>query len=164
MTAKVRASLIEIAIALSILSLFVALASPRFLHQGRDARVSSLKDLQRAIQGAAIIYAGKARMNKTESLAEGVAVQGALLIATAYGAPAASPAGIGTAVEADWAADLSARFVYRSQGDAFYVSPSYLFNATPNVRAIIASDCYLVYRQRTKQRAFATFIAADKGC
>ncbi len=80
-------------------------AAPRFLDLQGDARKASLQGLKGAMQGAAGIVYGKAVIEGIENEPSGTVSSGTGTIATAYGFPEATSAGIGSAVSGlndDW--------------------------------------------------------------
>lgn len=99
-------TLIELVVVIVILGILAVTAAPRFLNLQDDARNATLEGLRGAMQGAAGIVYGRAAINGVEGTSSST-VSGAVGnpdIATVWGYPAATSAGIGNAVElADWA-------------------------------------------------------------
>ncbi|WP_299685749.1 prepilin-type N-terminal cleavage/methylation domain-containing protein [uncultured Vibrio sp.] len=147
-------TLIELVVVIVILGILAVTAAPRFLNLQDDARASSLQGLKGAIDGAAGIVYGKSAIEGEESVSSGVAVEG---IATAFGYPAATSAGIVAAVTGlgtDWTQ------VTGTVSGALADSISFGFNATD-------VTCVVTYNQATGPTAASAataFITYGDGC
>ncbi|MCG9552300.1 prepilin-type N-terminal cleavage/methylation domain-containing protein [Vibrio sp. Isolate31] len=100
-------TLIELVVVIVILGILAVTAAPRFLNLQDDARNASLQGLKGAIDGAAGIVYGKSALLGQEAVSQGKSVEG---IATAYGYPTATSAGIGKAVvglNEDWSSAIN---------------------------------------------------------
>ncbi len=98
-------TLIELVVVIVILGILAVTAAPRFLDLQGDARKASLQGLKGAMQGAAGIVYGKAVIEGIETEQDDTISSGTGTIATVYGFPAATSAGIGAAVSGlneDW--------------------------------------------------------------
>ncbi|UPQ88298.1 prepilin-type N-terminal cleavage/methylation domain-containing protein [Vibrio sinaloensis] len=151
-------TLIELVVVIVILGILAVTAAPRFLNLQNDARKSSLQGLKGAIDGAAGIVYGKAAIqgdeNKDTSTVDG--------IATAYGYPAASDAGIGTAVVGlntnDWSKIAAT--------DGYYVTFYDEAISGSSATTITSGNCYVKYTGRASSAATATYSATvtNSGC
>ncbi|SDH36080.1 MSHA pilin protein MshA [Vibrio xiamenensis] len=98
-------TLIELVVVIVILGILAVTAAPRFLDLQGDARKASLQGLKGAMQGAAGIVYGKSAIKGIETEADDSVSSGTTTVATVYGYPAATSAGIGQAVAgigSDW--------------------------------------------------------------
>lgn len=143
-------TLIELVVVIVILGILAVTAAPRFLNFQDDAREASLQGLKGAIDGAAGIVYGKSAMEGEEAISSGKDVEG---IATAYGYPTATSAGIGAAVvglNSDW--------------DAALISDKY--RITFKDKSAASANCYVEYAQATSKLspATTTIVMADSGC
>ncbi|ARR50276.1 type II secretion system protein [Photobacterium damselae subsp. damselae] len=96
-------TLIELVVVIVILGILAVTAAPKFMNLQNDARNASLQGLKGAIEGAAGIVYGKAAVQGVESDATSKVGD----VATVYGYPAATSAGIAAAVnglqkDGDW--------------------------------------------------------------
>jgi len=122
-------TLIELIMVIVILGILAATALPKFVDLSSDARISSLKGVGGAIQGAKVIIKSAYLLNPaaTVTLDDG----GSVTVRTAApkGLPTADAAGIGEAVESS---------------DDFL--PSY--TASPAVATFtLKTDCYVKYTE-----------------
>ncbi|PNI00059.1 type II secretion system protein [Vibrio diazotrophicus] len=132
-------TLIELVVVIVILGILAVTAAPRFLNLQGDARESALQGLKGAMDGAAGIVYGKAAIQGVDKLAGPTTVEG---ISTVYGYPAASVAGIITAVkglDSDWAYGIS--------GDNVLITfpTDTLTTNNDNGASITTSNCYVTY-------------------
>ncbi|ENO8810236.1 type II secretion system protein [Photobacterium damselae] len=132
-------TLIELVVVIVILGILAVTAAPKFMNLQNDARNASLQGLKGSIEGAAGIVYGKAAVQGVESK-DASEVGG---VATVYGYPAATSAGIAAAVNglggenSDWSSASTANnesFVATFKNDS-------LTDATK----IIATKCYVEY-------------------
>ncbi len=148
-------TLIELVVVIVILGILAVTAAPRFLSLTGDARTSSLQGLKGAMQGAAGITYGKSAIEGEEGVSAGKDVNG---IATVYGYPSETSAGIGKAVTG-----LAADWDSFGDGTGFYVT----FKADPSHSSettIIATGCYVKYVEATSADAEPTITAFVTGC
>ncbi len=145
-------TLIELVVVIVILGILAVTAAPRFLSLTGDARKSSLQGLKGAMVGAAGITYGKSAIEGEERASSG-AVNG---IATRFGYPDATSAGIGAAVvglNQDWSVATS--------GSAYVATFS---NGTLTTAAQIgATNCFVEYVEATSTAA-PTITVTDVVC
>ncbi len=146
-------TLIELVVVIVILGILAVTAAPRFMNLQDDARKSSLQGLKGAIDGAAGIVYGKAAIEGVEAK-DSSEVEG---IATVYGYPAATSAGIGAAVVglSDWEEV--------DGGVSGGTSVTYSFAGT----ATGATTCIVTYNQATgttADKAASTTVTFGAGC
>lgn len=157
-------TLIELIAVIVILGVLAATAVPRFVDLTGAARQASLEGVRGAIGSAAALVKGRAIVDGLTSSPSASLTEGGVTIDIEYGAPAPTATGIGVAVSANWAADLSGDFVYFNRNDELLVSPSDLYTSVPTPGEIVASGCYLIYYQELPAQPFRVFIASDTGC
>ncbi|KGY11117.1 MSHA biogenesis protein MshA [Vibrio tubiashii] len=151
-------TLIELVVVIVILGILAVTAAPRFLNLQGDARKSSLQGLKGAIDGAAGIVYGKAAIqgdeNKTTATVDG--------IATAFGYPSATSAGIGAAVVGlntnDWSKIAAS--------DGYYVTFYDEAISGSSSSTITTGNCYVKYEARANSAATSTYSATvtNSGC
>lgn len=137
-------TLIELVVVIVILGILAVTAAPRFLNLQGDARAASIQGLKGAIDGAAGIVYGKSAVEGEELKlkADSPDAEG---ITTHYGYPTADDAGIGAAVVGleDWASAISgAEMVLTFEGTSGYAD-------------IVATECYVSYKEATGAAASA---------
>ncbi|MFV0576266.1 MAG: type II secretion system protein [Vibrio sp.] len=152
-------TLIELVVVIVILGILAVTAAPRFLNLQDDARVSTLKGLQGAIQGAAGIVYGKAAIAgiETSATADDIDLPGGQTVETLFGYPTADAAGIGSAIDMD--------------DDFIELTASTAPVATGTVGNVIGSsiqygienfDCVVVYTPAQDANTPATVTLADR--
>ncbi len=147
-------TLIELVVVIVILGILAVTAAPRFLSLTGDARKSSLQGLKGAMVGAAGITYGKSAIEGEERASSG-AVNG---IATRFGYPDATSAGIGAAVVGltqDWSVAPS--------GATAYVA-TFQNDALTNAAQIGATNCFVEYVRAATSTAAPTITVTDGGC
>ncbi|WP_172561871.1 prepilin-type N-terminal cleavage/methylation domain-containing protein [Vibrio furnissii] len=149
-------TLIELVVVIVILGILAVTAAPRFLNLQDDARKASLQGLKGAIDGAAGIVYGKAAVAGVDANDSSSITAGDVTIATVYGYPAATSAGITAAVkglDADWDSNDSA-----TAGTA-----QYSFKGTTKWDTDDSTGCNVTYTQATST-AEATTAVYSGGC
>ncbi len=148
-------TLIELVVVIVILGILAVTAAPKFLNLQSDARASSLQGLKGAMSGASGIVYGKAAINGVETATSETDVDG---IATIYGYPMATSAGIEAAVvglTADWdvvsAANVSGGI-------------SYTFKGQSTTGWTNTSGCYVNYVQATTVSSGVSVLVRDDKC
>ncbi|HIF9350824.1 TPA: type II secretion system protein [Photobacterium damselae] len=148
-------TLIELVVVIVILGILAVTAAPKFMNLQNDARKASLQGLKGSIEGAAGIVYGKAAVQGVESK-DASEVGG---VATVYGYPAATSAGIAAAVNglggdnSDWSSASTAN------NESFVAT----FKNKSNLTAaqIEATNCFVKYTQATSGAAATTKVVAD---
>jgi len=148
-------TLIELVVVIVILGILAVTAAPRFLSLTGDARKSSLQGLKGAMVGATGITYGKSAIEGEERISAGKDVNG---IATVYGYPSETSAGIGKAVTgltADWDtfADTSGFYV------TFKADPSHSSKSD-----ITDTECYIQYVEAANSVSEPTITVDDDNC
>ncbi|MBL4829667.1 MAG: type II secretion system protein [Aliivibrio sp.] len=94
-------TLIELVVVIVILGILAVTAAPKFLNLQTDARVSALKGLKGAMQGASSIVYAKAAIDGKETSTTAVDVGG---VQAKFGYPTGADDGIGAAITglSDW--------------------------------------------------------------
>jgi MSHA pilin protein MshA len=95
-------TLIELIIVIVILGVLSAVAVPKFIDLGTDARIASLEGLEGAMRSASTLVNMKARMeDKTDCTTDPTIEVGSEVITLRCGYPCPHPSGIQVAVDAD---------------------------------------------------------------
>jgi MSHA pilin protein MshA len=95
-------TLIELIIVIVILGILAAVAAPRFINMGSDARIASLEGLEGSLRSAANLVNLKARLeNKTDCATDPTIKLGTDTITLRCGYPCPHPNGIAKAVNTD---------------------------------------------------------------
>jgi MSHA pilin protein MshA len=95
-------TLIELIIVIVILGILAAIAAPRFINLGSDARIASLEALEGSLRSAANLVNLKARLeNKTDCATDPTIKLGTDTITLRCGYPCPHPNGIAKAVNVD---------------------------------------------------------------
>lgn len=95
-------TLIELIIVIVILGILAAIAAPRFINMGSDARIASLEGLEGSLRSAANLVNLKARLeNKTDCATDPTIQLGTDTITLRCGYPCPHPNGIAKAVNTD---------------------------------------------------------------
>jgi MSHA pilin protein MshA len=139
MTKQQGFTLIELVMVIVILGILAATALPKFIDMSSSARVSTLKGLQGAIEGAKSMVRAGYLINPaaTVSLSDGTTVAVGTSGANA-GLPTATAAGIGGAVEVS--GDFTASYA-----------------TGPNVATFtLRSDCYVTYTESSAATALTS--------
>lgn len=95
-------TLIELIIVIVVLGILAVTAAPQFINFSSDARASTIKGLEGAVNGAANVIYGKASIEGVENQASATLSDGTEVV---YGYPAATVGGIIYALDindADW--------------------------------------------------------------
>jgi len=93
-------TLIELIVVIVILGIMVTFAAPKFIDLQSDARASVIRGVEGSIRSAATLVYSKSLIDGTETAATGtVNVSGGGVVDTVFGYPAATAAGIGTAID-----------------------------------------------------------------
>ncbi|GLS26753.1 Tfp pilus assembly protein FimT/FimU [Marinibactrum halimedae] len=161
---QVGFTLIELTAVIVILGILAAFAIPRFADLSSEARVATLEALRGNVSSAASIIKSKSILESTSDAPFSSIEINGQTIDLEYGAPAPTASGIGIALNADWAADLSRSFVYVRRNDELMISPSGLYNTVPTQAQMVASACYLIYYQELPNTPFRVFIPNSNGC
>ncbi|WP_261817062.1 type II secretion system protein [Vibrio gallicus] len=147
-------TLIELVVVIVILGILAVTAAPKFLNLQSDARKSSLQGLKAAMSDASHIVFSKSAIHNVERNPDDN-VSG---IATRFGYPAATSAGIGAAVSGlsdDWTA----------LADGSMTPPSYLVTfKNSDVTTALQIDetlCYVEYEEATASAAPIITIVDD---
>ncbi|WP_315905605.1 prepilin-type N-terminal cleavage/methylation domain-containing protein [Vibrio fluvialis] len=150
-------TLIELVVVIVILGILAVTAAPRFLNLQDDARKASLQGLKGAIDGASGIVYGKAAIQGVDTSDSEVTVDaGNTTVATIFGYPTASSAGIGAAVKglnSDWDSNDSA-----TAGTA-----QYSFKGTTKWDVSETTGCNVTYTQATSGSEATTAVYSG-GC
>ncbi|USD41500.1 type II secretion system protein [Vibrio sp. SCSIO 43135] len=148
-------TLIELVVVIVILGILAVTAAPRFLNFQNDARKSSLQGLKGAIDGGAGITYGKAALEGIETSSSATSTTEG--IATIYGYPTATSAGIGEAViglNSDWNAQES--------GTSYLVT--FKDDAISTAAGVIATGCYVTYTEASSSTDPYSASVTDNGC
>ncbi len=148
-------TLIELVVVIVILGILAVTAAPRFLDLQGDARKASLQGLKGAMQGAAGIVYGKSAIKGIETEADDSVSSGTTTVATVYGYPAATSAGIGQAV-----AGIGSDWTLVSGGATTDGSVAYSFSGRDSTSA---AGCYVQYDQAA-QNGEPTITVSSSGC
>ena len=165
-------TLIELVVVIIILGILAVTAAPKFINLQSDARESSLKGLQGALQGANSLVYAQAAIDGKETLSvadwasdadDGVDIGAENVAITSFGYIQASVAEINNAVEVtlgttgtDWivdAADSDGTIVIMQNG-----APE----TTGSGNNIVG--CTLTYAQATSTTNLPTYTVLDNGC
>lgn len=92
-------TLIELVIVIIVLGILAATAVPKFINLQDDAKESAMKGVESALHSAANIVYSKAAINGTEAASGSSITDAGTVINTEYGYPAATSAGISSAIE-----------------------------------------------------------------
>lgn len=153
-------TLIELIIVIVVLGILAVTAAPQFFNFSTDARVSAVKGLQGAVNGAKDIVYGKAAIAGVETKAtdnvDGVDV--------VYGYPAASDTGIMAALNVS-NNDFSSEQASADVGDV-KTGDLVIFPADKAVTANINPDtkCYVIYRAAADASTPPVVEAVIDGC
>ncbi|MDA8384136.1 MAG: type II secretion system protein [Betaproteobacteria bacterium] len=113
-------TLIELIVVIVILGILASVALPRFVDLQGEARRSVINSTSGSIQAANAMIYGKALVDGVASLpTSSIDIGGGVKVATAYGYPDATTAGIGAALES--AAGLSALYSLNPDGTATFL-------------------------------------------
>jgi MSHA pilin protein MshA len=124
-------TLIELVMVIVILGILAATALPKFIDMSKSARISTLKGLEGAIQGAkSLIHAGYLiTPAATVTLSDGTTTVGVATTGATAGLPLATAAGIGKAIEIS--SDFAATYA-----------------TSPNVATFtLKTNCFLTYTE-----------------
>lgn len=130
-------TLIELIVVIVILGIMAAVAGPKFVNLQSDARTSVIRGVEGSLRSAATLVYSKSLIDGTETSPTGTVATNDGNVATVYGYPAATLAGIVAAV--DVAGDIDSTttpgtFSLRANCNAVY-SP-----ATVSAAATVATD------------------------
>ncbi|QIA64306.1 prepilin-type N-terminal cleavage/methylation domain-containing protein [Vibrio astriarenae] len=151
-------TLIELVVVIVILGILAVTAAPKFLNLQEDARKSSLQGLKGAMTGAAGIVYGKAAINGVERESDD-SVEG---IATVYGYPSATSAGIALAVTGlseDWSG-------FESTSGAVNTYVVTFKDDSLDAGTVESGNCFVYYQQATSTAVGteANAFVVDSGC
>ncbi|AMF95444.1 type II secretion system GspH family protein [Vibrio fluvialis] len=147
-------TLIELVVVIVILGILAVTAAPRFLNLQDDARKAALQGLKGAMDGAAGIVYGKAAVTGVDTSSDSSVSAGGVTVATVYGYPAATSAGIGAAVTG-----LSTDWLLNGPADN---AIQYSFKGNTKWEKTTAG-CNVTYNQATSSAEASTIIYSD-GC
>lgn len=94
-------TLIELIIVIVILGILAVTAAPRFFNFGSDAREATVKGLEGAVRTATGMVYARAVLDSQEGATGSVTVSGTDTVATVFGYPAATAAGLIAALNID---------------------------------------------------------------
>lgn len=138
-------TLIELIIVIVILGILAVTAAPKFINIQDDAAESAADGIVGALNSAAVSVRGAALVRGAASGAGNVSVSGGNVAVVAGGYPAATAAGIGSAVDIDssWSGAVSSTtYVYQNGSGNCTVTYSVTANATnPSFSASVDSGC-----------------------
>lgn len=157
-------TLIELVVVIVILGILAVTAAPRFLNLQGDARGASLQGLKGAIDGAAGIVYGKSAIRGEETVSKGATTTPrAEGVATSFGYPTAAADGIELAVTGlpgDWDVAISGGAAVL--GAQYFVTFS--SDTDRDAAGIVATNCYVSYREPATSSASPTTAVVDTGC
>lgn len=142
-------TLIELIVVIVILGIMAAVAVPKFVDLQTDARISVMEGLEGAIRGSSTLVYSKSLVDGTEGVASSsVSIDSSTTVATVNGYPAATAAGIGTALElqgditATYAGTV-ATFTYTGQAACVITYTAAAAGAQPAIdsSAITSTNC-----------------------
>jgi len=141
-------TLIELVVVIVILGVLAAVAVPKFVDLQTEARSSVVQGIDGAVRGAATLVYSKALIEGSESNpSTSVTLSGTLTVATVFGYPAGSAAGIESAVD------------FSSNGE-ITVTPG-----NPTTYAFTGfTNCEVVYTQSTGDGLAPVVTSVVTGC
>lgn len=138
-------TLIELIIVIVILGILAVTAAPKFINIQDDAAQSAAEGIVGALNSAAVSVRGAALVRGVAGAGGNVSASGSNVTVVAGGYPAASSAGIGSAVDIDasWAGAVSGvTYVYQNGTGNCTVSYAVTANATnPSFSASVQDGC-----------------------
>lgn len=151
-------TLIELIIVIVVLGILAVTAAPQFFNFSSDARVSTVKGLQGAINGAKDIVYGKAVIAGIEANATGTVGD----VDVVYGYPAATAAGIMAALNAsDFGSVVATAAVADVEIGDLVIYPSdkvVTEDIDPN------TNCYVIYTEAADADTPPVVTAVTSGC
>ena len=162
-------TLIELIIVIVVLGILAVTAAPQFFNFSSDARESTVKGLQGAVNGAKDIIYGKAAIaglekNEEETCgATGDAVCEVEGVELSYGYPVATADGIMAALNVG--SDFSSVVATAAVG-AVAIDDLVIFPADKSVTDDIDPDteCYVIYTQAADESTPPVITAVTSGC
>lgn len=167
-------TLIELVIVIVILGILAVTAAPKFLGLQNDARHAALEGLKGTVNGAANIVYGKSAVKGTEIDATGEINNGDDKIATAYGYPTATEAGIvaalnnfsedwGIITDADALASGAIKLTLKEYDARTPTSDTPAGDAKTGAKEV-PNHCYIIYTQATGQSTPAKVQIPNNAC
>ena len=146
-------TLIELIIVIVILGILAVTAAPKFMNMQGDARAATLNGMKGAVQSAATMVYSKAIIKGVDKAATSseVTTDGTTTIATVYGYPAATSAGIALVIDAS-----SAEWTGAASGSSYTFTPAGITSGS-------AATCAVVYTLSTSPAA-PTTTTITTGC
>lgn len=92
-------TLIELIVVIVILGIMAAIAGPKFVNLQSDARTSVIRGVEGSLRSAATLVYSRALIDGTEADATGTVTTSGGPVATVFGYPAATAAGIVAAID-----------------------------------------------------------------
>lgn len=138
-------TLIELIIVIVILGILAVTAAPKFINIQDDAAQSAAEGIVGALNSAAVSVRGAALVRGVAGAGGNVSASGSNVAVVAGGYPAATSAGIGSAVDIDasWQGAVSGvNYVYQNGTGNCTVSYAVTANATnPSFSASVQDGC-----------------------
>ncbi|PLX86371.1 MAG: MSHA biogenesis protein MshA [Desulfuromonas sp.] len=138
-------TLIELIIVIVVLGIMSAVAIPKFIDLQDDATEATAEGIVGAINGSAELVRGAALVRGVASAGGNVLVSGSNVTVVAGGYPAATAAGIGSAVkiDSDWSGAVdTTTYVYQNASGNCTVRYSVVADATnPSFSTAIDAGC-----------------------
>lgn len=137
-------TLIELVVVMVILGILAAIAVPKFVNMGADARIASVNGMAGALRSGVNIvqarYMATGNMASTEVLLQGQTATNGVTVTAATGLPTGAAVGIGRAVDmAGYTATYGATSTFVPTGAAATCNASY--TAATGAVAVDTSGC-----------------------
>ena len=162
-------TLIELIVVIVILGILAVTAAPKFINFTADARASTVKGVEGALKGAALIVYSKEAISGKEATSNAAGASGSG-IATTFGYPAATKAALDDAGGISSATDGSAEFTIIVNStptpNIVYYYPASIYNATTPLAAatVEAGNCYAKYTEATSATVGPVILSVVTGC